>query len=148
MLEVYERLPVSYKTQGIDYTVVLDSDQRTKGRLKATSTNGQSIGIFLERGKPLQVGECLRSECGNIIIVGGAIEDITEVTTNDWELFSRACYHLGNRHVKVEINTLVLRIKPDHVLEDMLLAMGLSIAKTRAVFNPENGAYANGHNHH
>lgn len=141
MLIVHERLgtvsPVS-----IDARLTLTHDQREKGRLRAVSDAGEEVQVFLERGKALQVGEFLKSDCGKHIQVAGAIEPITEAHCHDWKTFSRACYHLGNRHVKIEVGDRWLRIKPDHVLEAMLIQQGLTVVADKAVFNPESGAYA------
>lgn len=152
MLIVHQRLgtvsPVS-----IDARITLTHDQREKGRLRAVTDTGEDIQIFLERGKALTVGEFLKSDCGKHIQVAGAKEPITEAHCHDWQTFARACYHLGNRHVKIEVGDRWLRIIPDHVLEAMLIQQGLTVVADNAVFNPESGAYApgtshgHGHNH-
>jgi urease accessory protein len=81
--------------------------------------------------------------------VDGAIEATVLADCDDWEIFSRACYHLGNRHVKVQLGERWMRILPDHVLEDLLERLGLRLTHEQAVFVPENGAYgAVGHHHH
>ena len=67
---------------------------------------------------------------------------------DDWETFSKACYHLGNRHVKIQVGERWLRMKPDYVLEDMLKLHGLTVTAENAIFAPEEGAYKGGHNHH
>jgi len=146
-LEIYQRLEHSYSYQ-IDDHIVLDHDVREKGRFKVESISGQEIRVFLERGKTLLVGECLKTECGKIIEVRGAEEEVIEATCDDWEMFSKACYHLGNRHVKIQMGERWLRMKSDYVLEEMLELLGLSVTKKRAVFIPESGAYAGGHHHH
>lgn len=131
----------------IDDTVVLDHLQREKGRLKARTGVGDELRIFLERGKVLQVGEILQSDCGRNFRVEAADEPVVRASTGDWLLFSRACYHLGNRHVKIQIGQCWLRITPDHVLRDMLEQLGLETFEETAPFVPESGAYATGHNH-
>ena len=144
-LEVYERLDHAHD---IDDHVVLDSDIREKGRFKVVSAKGTEVRVFLERGKTLNVGEVLKTECGKKIEIRGAEEDVVKATCDDWETFSKACYHLGNRHVKVQVADRALYIKPDYVLEDMLKLLGLTVSKARGVFVPESGAYAGGHHHH
>lgn len=144
MLEVYERLGVVAKSA--DTSIVLDYGQREKGRLRVRSTDGLEVRVFLERGKSLSVGELLRSRCGRYIRVDGAEEKVVTAQCDDWRLFSRACYHLGNRHVKIQIGECWLRIAPDHVLEEMLILLGLTVIHECAVFEPESGAY--GHHHH
>ncbi|MCK7596346.1 urease accessory protein UreE [Microbulbifer sp. CAU 1566] len=151
-LDIYERLGTdSGKTP--QYSLVLDHLQRDRGRLRAQATDGSEVRIFLERGKPLQVGEILQSQCDSYVEVVGAEEPVTTAHCNDWFTFSRACYHLGNRHVKLQIgnresaNGYWLRITPDHVLEEMLELLGLSLMREEAVFVPESGAYSGGHSH-
>ncbi len=147
-VEVYERLDHAHT---IDDHIVLDHDMRDKGRFKVMSENGTEVRVFLERGKTLAISECLKTECGKIIEVVGANEEVSDATCEDWQQFSKACYHLGNRHVKIQVLDRVLRIKPDYVLEEMLELLGLTVTNTKAVFIPESGAYApgyTGHHHH
>jgi len=144
VLEIYERLGRA-QNHDIDDVVVLSHEQRERGRIKAESNAGTEVRIFLERGSPLLVGEMLKSQCGKYVRVDGAVENSTKAFCDDWQRFSRACYHLGNRHVKVELGDRWLRILPDHVLEDMLVGLGLTVEKEVAVFNPESGAYQHAH---
>jgi len=146
-LDIYTRLG-THCHDPVFTTVTLDAEQRERGRLKLTGANGDTIRVFLERGKPLLVGEFLRSECGKIIQIEGALEAVAHASCDNWMAFSKACYHLGNRHTKVEVGERWLRIKPDHVLEDMLHLLGLVVSHEEAVFNPESGAYSHGHHHH
>ena len=147
-VEVYERLDHAHT---IDDYITLDHELREKGRFKTKSKNGIEVRVFLERGKALFIGECLKTECGKIIEIAGAEEEVSEARCEDWEAFSKACYHLGNRHVKIQVLERCLRIKPDYVLEEMLTLLGLLIVKKKAIFMPELGAYApgyTGHHHH
>lgn len=151
-LDIYQRLGTgSGKTA--QYFLVLDHLQRDRGRLRAQASDGSEVRIFLERGKPLLVGEILQSQCGKFVEVVGAHEPVTTARCEDWFTFSRACYHLGNRHVKLQIANEEgdgggwLRITPDHVLEEMLELLGLSLTRENAVFIPESGAYSGGHAH-
>lgn len=151
MLEIYERLGTHCHEPGhenIHTAVTLSHEQRDKGRLRLHSESGEEIRLFLERGKPLLVGEYLKSLCGKYVRVEGAVEEVTHAECDDWHTFARACYHLGNRHVKIQVGERWLRIKPDHVLEDMLVQLGLTISQKEEVFVPESGAYAHGHHHH
>ncbi|MES2604415.1 MAG: urease accessory protein UreE [Pseudomonadota bacterium] len=147
MLEVFERLGL-YQEVSVDAWIVLSHGQRDKGRLKAQTSSGDEVHIFLDRGNPLMVGEVLRTRCGKHLGVEGAPEAVTIARCDDWETFSRACYHLGNRHVKVQIGELWLRLLPDHVLENMLKLQGLTIQREIAVFQPEPGAYSGLAIHH
>lgn len=146
MLEVYERLG-THCHEEVAEIVTLDSDQRDRGRLRLEAESGVEVRVFLERGKPLLVGEYLKSECGKIIQVQGAVEPVAHASSDDWHTFSRACYHLGNRHTKIEIGERWLRFKPDHVLEEMVVLLGLVVTHEEAVFAPESGAYSKGHSH-
>lgn len=147
MLEIYERLG----TQGnypVDLRVILTHEQRDRGRLRVFSPDGEEVRIFLTRGSPLLVGETLRAQCGRYVLVEGAIEPVAVASSEDWPTFARACYHLGNRHVKVQVGERLLRILPDHVLEEMLQQLGLSVAHSQHVFVPESGAYSGGGHAH
>lgn len=150
MLEIFERLGM-HCHQGVDAHVVLDHSQRDKGRLRTVASDGTELRLFLDRGQPLQVGEFLKTTCGKTIRVEGAIETVATATCDTWETFSKACYHLGNRHVKVQVGERILRILPDYVLEDMLILLGMSVRHEQQVFIPESGAYSghgHGHAHH
>lgn len=145
MLEVYERLGTDCDA-AVDARLILTHEQRDRGRMRVFSTEGEEVRLFLARGTPLGIGEYLRSQCGRHVLVEGAIEPVVIASCDDWELFSRACYHLGNRHVKVQIGHRSLRILPDHVLEEMLVMLGLTLEQASHVFVPESGAYG-GHTH-
>lgn len=147
MLEVYERLGTHCHEQA-DSVVVLNHEQRDRGRLRLTSESGEEVRVFLDRGKPLLVGEYLKASCGRYVKVEGAQESVAHASCDDWHTFARACYHLGNRHTKMEVGERWLRIKPDHVLEEMLVQLGLVVSHEEAVFVPESGAYSHGHHHH
>ncbi len=155
MLDVYERLGLHCHAP-VDEIVRLEHDQRDRGRLRLTSEAGTEVRVFLPRGKPLLVGEFLRAQCGKIIQVQGAQEPVAHASCDDWHTFARACYHLGNRHVKLQVGERWLRIKPDHVLEEMIHLLGLVVSHEQAVFEPESGAYSqslpgahsHGHDHH
>ena len=148
-LDIYERLPAG-SVEGVQERVVLDHLQRERGRIKATAESGAQLRIFLDRGKTLEVGEILRSQCGRHIEVVAASEKILCAETDDWQTFARACYHLGNRHVKIQVGERWLRITPDHVLAEMLEQLGLTVSEEEAPFVPESGAYSGGghHGHH
>ncbi|MFL0810504.1 MAG: urease accessory protein UreE [Agarilytica sp.] len=147
MYEIFERHGIDTQSN-VDDGVELSHEQREKGRIKTTSNAGEEVRVFLERGKPLAINELLSSQCGKKIRVLGQIEQVTRATCEDWETFSKACYHLGNRHVKIQVGEKWLRILPDHVLEEMLQQLGLSLVKEHAVFEPESGAYAHAHHDH
>jgi len=140
MLEVYERI-IGPHTIDPDIKLLLTHEQRSRARLKTVCTDGRDVGLFLEHGNILKVGEYLRTSCGKSVRVDGALETVMSATCDDWLLFSRACYHLGNRHVKLQVAERILRISPDHVLQEMLESLGMKVVEEKAVFIPENGAY-------
>lgn len=144
MLQVYERLDHTHDL--ISDSITLDHDTRKKSRIKNTTDQGTEIGIFVERGHPLRVGEILKTECGLLIEVKGLAEEVSTAVATDWLAFSKVCYHLGNRHTTLQIGELWVRFKSDHVLEQLAQNYGLTINKAPAIFNPENGAYG-GHGH-
>jgi urease accessory protein len=153
MLEIYQRLPAN-SVDTIDGELMLDHLQREKGRFRTQSCSGEEVRVFLERGHTLVIGEVLRSNCGKNLLVIGAVEPVVTATTDNWVRFSKACYHLGNRHVKMQIDDCWLRITPDHVLEGMLQQLGLQLRHEHSPFVPEPGAYfsqgkqgVHGHHH-
>lgn len=135
-------------TQQHDLTLTLPYELRQKSRLRANLDNGIEIGLLLPRGTVLRGGDCLRSESGEVILVQAAEEVVSTVYEQDPTLFARACYHLGNRHVPLQIGESWLRYLHDHVLDTMLQGLGLQVSCERAPFEPEAGAYAGGHHHH
>jgi urease accessory protein len=139
MIKVYERL--SHCHERITDSITLDQETRKKARIKSTTDKGADIGIFVERGHPLLVGEILKSICGQYIEVKGHAEPVSTAISSDWLSFSKVCYHLGNRHTSIQIGKLWLRFKPDHVLEELVENYGLTVDKTPAIFEPESGAY-------
>ncbi|WP_428242108.1 urease accessory protein UreE [Gynuella sp.] len=145
MLEIHERLGL-HCHEPVTATVILTHEQRHKNRQRLHTEGGEEVHLIMqERGRPLLVGEYLKSRCGRIVQIQGAEETLVRATCEDWGTFARACYHLGNRHVKVQVGERWLRMPPDHVLEAMLIQQGLQVCRERAVFMPENGAY---HGHH
>ena len=133
-------------------TVELDWDVRQKSRFAATDSTGRELGIFLPRGTAVRGGDVLVAEDGSLVRVIAAPQPVLVITActqhgTPFDL-TRAAYHLGNRHVPIELQPDHLKIEPDHVLADMLRAMHLTVNETQAAFEPEGGAYAaGGHGH-
>jgi urease accessory protein len=133
-------------------TVELDWDVRQKSRFDATDSTGRTLGIFLPRGTLVRGGDVLVAEDGSMIRVLAAPQPVLVITPcsehgSPFDLV-RAAYHLGNRHVQIELKPDHLKIEPDHVLADMLRAMHLIVNEAQAAFEPEGGAYAaGGHGH-
>nr|MBL8410797.1 urease accessory protein UreE [Dechloromonas sp.] len=136
-------------------SVALAYDERKRSRLKVMLASGAEAGIFLERGDHLHGGDKLVAEDGSAIVeIVAAPEKLIEAVADSPLLFARVAYHLGNRHVPVQIlstdNGGKLRFQTDHVLADMARGLGCRIVETEAPFQPESGAYGahGGHHHH
>ena len=134
-------------------SVSLDWDVRQKSRFDATDSTGRVLGVFLPRGSVVRGGDVLVAEDGSLIAVQAAPQAVLVVTPcaqhgSPFDLV-RAAYHLGNRHVALELRADRLQLEPDHVLADMLRQMHLTVTAQDAPFEPESGAYAAaGHAHH
>ncbi|MCQ4242814.1 urease accessory protein UreE [Stutzerimonas stutzeri] len=131
-----------------DAELELTYEARSKSRLRCFTTTGEEVGLFLERGQPpLHDGEALLAQDGRIVIVRARAEHLLHVTcANSFEL-TRAAYHLGNRHVALQVGDGWLRLLDDYVLKDMLLQLGAQVDAIQAPFQPEHGAYGGGHHH-
>lgn len=125
-------------------TLSLPVDRRIKSRLKVTLDDGREAGLFLPRGQVLRDGDLLQSTDGLIIRVMAAEESVSTVRSDDAYLLARVCYHLGNRHVPLQITPRWVRYQHDHVLDEMVVGLGLSVAVEDAPFEPEPGAYQSG----
>ena len=138
-------------------TVELDWDVRQKSRFAATDSQGRALAIFLPRGQAVRGGDVLVAEDGSLIRVLAAPQKVLHITTcaahgTPFDLM-RAAYHLGNRHVPIELQPDHLKIEPDHVLADMLRSMHMTVVEANMPFEPEGGAYGghvtnDGHSHH
>ena len=133
-------------------TIELDWDVRQKSRFDATDSLGRQLGVFLQRGTFVRGGDVLVAEDGSMVRVIAAPQAVLRITacTSHGSTFdlTRAAYHLGNRHVPIELKPDHLKIEPDHVLADMLRAMHLIVNEVQEAFEPEGGAYqAGGHSH-
>ena len=127
--------------------LVLPFDLRIKSRLRTRLASGEEAVLRTERGAVLRGGEYLSAEDGRVVLIVAAPEQVMHVScANQFEL-TRAAYHLGNRHVPVEIGDGYLRIAADHVLGEMLLGLGANVEELQAPFEPESGAYGGGHEH-
>jgi urease accessory protein len=143
MLRIAERLTTPARDGG---TVTLSFEDRQKRRQRVTLDTGEAATLDLPRGTRLRDNDLLRAEDGSVIAVRAATEAVSTVRTNDPTLLARAAYHLGNRHVALEIGEGFVRYLEDHVLDAMVEALGLRIQRERQPFEPETGAYA-GHGH-
>ena len=133
-------------------TLELDWDTRQKSRFEATDSSGRTLGVFLPRGTVVRGGDVLVADDGSLVRVLAAPQAVLKITHctdhgTPYDLI-RAAYHLGNRHVPIELKPDHLKIEPDHVLADMLRAMHLIVHAVDEAFEPENGAYASGGHGH
>ncbi|MBI3345881.1 MAG: urease accessory protein UreE [Burkholderiales bacterium] len=135
-------------------TLELDWDARSKSRFSATDSTGREIGVVLPRGTTLRGGDVLVAEDGTLVRVIAAAQPVLQVRhcTEHGSPFDllRAAYHLGNRHVPLELQADLLQFEPDPVLADMLRRQHLIVTEAQAAFEPEGGAYGEGagHGHH
>jgi urease accessory protein len=130
-------------------TLRLTFESRCKSRLRTRLASGEEVGLFLERGRVLRGGDRLLGKDGRIIEIVAAAESLMEAQSSDPLQLARAAYHLGNRHVAVQILPGSLRFGRDHVLGDMVRGLGLPVSEIDAPFEPEAGAYGahGGHGH-
>ena len=127
-------------------TVELDWDVRQKSRFDTTDSLGRHLGVFLPRGTLVRGGDVMVAEDGSMVKVLAAPQAVLRITacTSHGSPFdlTRAAYHLGNRHVPIELKPDHLKIEPDHVLADLLRAMHLIVNAVDEAFEPEGGAYS------
>ncbi len=123
--------------------VVLDFDHRQKHRFLAVLESGEELAVHLPRGSVLADGDVLVTEQGERIAVRAAEEELSVATAADPLLLARLAYHLGNRHVALQIEPGRLSYLHDHVLDDMVQGLGGELSFRRAAFFPESGAYGN-----
>lgn len=127
--------------------LVLPFELRQRSRLRARLASGREVGLFLERGVVLRGGDLLLAEDGTVVEVIAALETVSTARDGRATQLARAGYHLGNRHVPVEIGSGWLRYGHDHVLDDMVRGLGLTVVVEQAPFEPEAGAYGHAHEH-
>ena len=145
------KTPASQDRTLHDTTLSLPIRERTKSRIKVTLDDGREAGLFLPRGEVLRGGDLVHSDEGLVVQINAAPETVSTVTSNSAHALARASYHLGNRHVPLQIEPDFLRYQHDHVLDEMVIGLGLSVAVEEAPFEPEAGAYKNSpasHGHH
>jgi urease accessory protein len=124
--------------------VTLNYEARQKFRLLSATAQGAQIGVFLPRHQSLRAGHILTGPERYHVLIEAAPESLSVLRCDDPLLFARACYHLGNRHVALQILPGELRYLSDHVLDAMVAGLGLAVSHETLPFEPELGAY---HNH-
>jgi urease accessory protein len=127
--------------------VTLEFSDRQKSRGLLKLDDGSEAALLLERGTGLQHGDRLLADDGLVVLVQAALEGLSIVTASDPLDLCRAAYHLGNRHVPLQISALRLAYLHDHVLDDMVRELGFHVVFAAERFEPEAGAYGHGHAH-
>lgn len=145
LLMVRERVPA---VPDVDGELSLPFDLRRKSRLLTRLSNGEPVGLMLERGAPLRGGDCVRGDDGRVFRVLASDEAVMEARCADAPTLARVAYHLGNRHAAVQIAADFVRFVHDDVLATMVRGLGADVTSLRAPFEPEAGAYAGGAHTH
>lgn len=140
-MQIVERLSEDLPARA---TITLPFELRRKSRLRIRLDSGEDVGLFLPRGTVLRHGDRLRTTDGLVVEVRAAPETVSIARTDDPLSLARAAYHLGNRHVALQLGPGWLRYLHDHVLDRMVEKLGLSVASEQAPFEPETGAYGDG----
>lgn len=150
MLEFYEKTDAACEEPATTLTLPLDLRQKSRQRVRLD--DGREAALFLQRGTVLQDDDLLVADDKTIIRVKAADEKLSAAYCDDPLLYARACYHLGNRHMPLQITREKILYLHDHVLDDMLRGLGLTVDCISAPFEPEPGAYGGkaggGHHHH
>jgi urease accessory protein len=132
-------------TEASELLIELEYDTRKRSRINASAKSGEEVGIILPRGSVLNDKDKLRSDCGKLVEIIAAEEQLSSLKSEDNFALMRAAYHLGNRHMPVQIMQLegltCIRYPKDYVLDDMVKGFGLDVKYVLAPFQPENGAY-------
>jgi urease accessory protein len=128
-------------------TLTLDFDARHRRRIRLTADEGEDILLDLPKAVAMADGDGLQLEDGRWLMIQAAAEHLVEIRHKDPSQLVRLAWHLGNRHLPTEVRGYVLRIRPDHVIEEMLHGFGAELAQVQGPFQPEGGAYGNGHGH-
>lgn len=150
MIEIHSKLKMRRGAYKVDVKARLELafDQRQKSRLLAKLATGEEVALKLPRGEILRGGDLVVASDGRIVEIIAVPEQVVQVECAGPAALARAAYHLGNRHVGVEVGEGFLRIAADHVLEEMLKGLGAKLTALEAPFEPEAGAYGGGHHHH
>ncbi len=143
MLEVQE---LALEGQPSD-RLALTWESRRRSRLKARTEGGREVGLFLPRGTILTRGSLLRASDGSILGVEAAAEEVSVVTAEDPATLLRVAYHLGNRHLRIQVGPGFLRYRHDRSVDELVGALGAVITSEEAPFEPEGGTKDHVHDH-
>ena len=146
MINISKRLGNSPQIKVSDH-LVLPFDLRQRSRLRITLESGLEAALTLDRGTILRGGDLLETEDGRVVKIVAAPQAVTDVTAKTPQALMCAAYHLGNRHVPLQVGEGWLRLEQDHVLIEMLIGLGMTTINKDAPFEPEAGAYGGGHRH-
>lgn len=139
MLEAFEVVRNANTAAKMEATLTFE--ERQKSRYKTVTRGGVTLGWFIPRGEVLLDGDCLLCKTGELVRIIAAPETVSQLESQDQLLLTRAAYHLGNRHVPLQIGNGFLRYQHDHVLDAMVEGLGLNVRCQKLPFQPENGAY-------
>jgi urease accessory protein len=147
MVEIKARLKIPRSAYKLDVKgqLRLAFEQRQKSRLKTQLVSGEEVALMLPRGEILRGGDLVTASDGRVIEVIAEPEKLLHIES---DALAKIAYHLGNRHVPVQVGEGFLRIAVDHVLEEMVTKLGAKVKQVEAPFEPEAGAYAGGHHQH
>jgi urease accessory protein len=150
MLEIKSKLKITRSAYKVEVRgkLQLPFESRQKGRLNTRLVSGEEVGLMLPRGDILRGGDLVTASDGRVIEVVAEPEKVLHVECKTPADLAKAAYHLGNRHVPVQVGDGFLRLAADHVLEEMLTRMGAKVSAREAPFEPEAGAYAGGDHQH
>lgn len=149
VLEIKSKLKIPRNAYALEVkgALRLPFELRQKSRQHAKLETGEEVALMLPRGEVLRDRDLVTASDGRVIEIIAAVEKLLHVECHSSRDLARVAYHLGNRHVPVEVGDGYLRISVDHVLEEMLKRLGARVSSIEAAFEPEAGAYAAGHRH-
>ena len=133
-------------------SLTLIFDDRHRRRIRLASDAGEPVLLDLPKAIAMADGDGLHCDDGLWIAVRAATEKLVEIQCGDARSLARVAWHLGNRHLPTQLHGTTIRIRPDHVIEDMVRGLGAQIRFVTAAFQPEGGAYESEtrqqHHHH
>jgi urease accessory protein len=147
MIEIRERFGGFAREAAARDRLALPFERRQKSRQRAKLASGDEVAIDLPRGQVLRGGDLLIASDDRVVEVIAETETVIHVEADSAQALARAAYHLGNRHVAVQVGDGFLRIAADRVLERMLEGLGMRLTSLEAAFEPESGAYGAHHRH-
>ena len=141
-------LPAGTWSGGVADTVLIDFDRRHRRRIQLTTEAGAALLLDLPQAVRLRGGDALACEDGQLVRVEARAEPLLDIHAHDAAELVRIAWHLGNRHLPVQLLGTHIRIRADHVIADMVRGLGGHVHEMEAPFDPEAGAYAAGAAHH